>query len=130
VGAVVGVRPVQARPADHQIDGLHIGNDLVLVAALGDKHPLGLVEGATGKYRYRPGADRQSDRARSSRSDAYSIIDGAKALSRVIRRRWRLGPYLKGPPSSDSRGRAITDSVGWAKEEARHYCVSNRTRQE
>jgi putative transposase len=35
-----------------QIDGLHIGNDLVLVAALGidgngDKHPLGLVEGAT-----------------------------------------------------------------------------------
>jgi hypothetical protein len=33
-----------------QIDGLHIGNDLVLVAALGidgngDKHPLGLVEG-------------------------------------------------------------------------------------
>ena len=35
-----------------QIDGLHIGNDMVLVAALGidgngDKHPLGLVEGAT-----------------------------------------------------------------------------------
>src|SRR5216684_2886894 len=35
-----------------QIDGLHIGNDLVLVAALGidgegKKHPLGLVEGAT-----------------------------------------------------------------------------------
>jgi hypothetical protein len=34
-----------------QIDGLHIGNDLVLVAALGidangDKHPLALVEGA------------------------------------------------------------------------------------
>jgi putative transposase len=35
-----------------QIDGLHIGNDLVLVAALGvdaegNKHPLGLIEGAT-----------------------------------------------------------------------------------
>jgi putative transposase len=35
-----------------QIDGLPIGNDLVLVAALGidgegHKHPLGLVEGAT-----------------------------------------------------------------------------------
>ena len=33
-----------------QIDGLHIGNDLVLVGALGidgegNKHPLGLVEG-------------------------------------------------------------------------------------
>ena len=36
-----------------QIDGLHIGDDTVLVAALGidgegHKHPLGLVEGATG----------------------------------------------------------------------------------
>ena len=35
-----------------QLDGLHIGNDLVLVAALGidgegHKHPLGLIEGAT-----------------------------------------------------------------------------------
>jgi hypothetical protein len=35
-----------------QIDGLHIGCDLVLVAALGidadgNKHPLGLMEGAT-----------------------------------------------------------------------------------
>ena len=35
-----------------QIDGLHIGNDLVLVGALGidgegNKQPLGLVEGAT-----------------------------------------------------------------------------------
>ena len=35
-----------------QIDGLHVGNDLVLVAALGidgdgNKHPLGTVEGAT-----------------------------------------------------------------------------------
>ncbi len=35
-----------------QIDGLHIGNDLVLIAALGidaegHKHPLGLVEGPT-----------------------------------------------------------------------------------
>ena len=35
-----------------QIDGLHIGNDLVLVTALGidgngDRHPLGLVERAT-----------------------------------------------------------------------------------
>jgi hypothetical protein len=35
-----------------QIDGLHIGNDLVLIAALGidgegHKHPLALIEGAT-----------------------------------------------------------------------------------
>ena len=49
-----------------QIDGLHIGNDLVLIAALGidgegRKHPLGLVEGATEERRHRAGADRQSD---------------------------------------------------------------------
>lgn len=35
-----------------QIDGLHLGDDLVLVAAIGvdgegNKHPLALVEGAT-----------------------------------------------------------------------------------
>ena len=49
-----------------QIDGLHIGNDLVLVAALGidgegHKHPLGLVEGSDRERRRRAGADRQSD---------------------------------------------------------------------
>ena len=52
-----------------QIDGLHIGNDLVLVAALGidadgRKHPLALVEGATENAAV-VGADRQSDRARA-----------------------------------------------------------------
>jgi putative transposase len=40
-----------------QIDGLHIGNDLVLAAlgidGNGDKHPLGLVEGATGERHWR-----------------------------------------------------------------------------
>jgi putative transposase len=49
-----------------QIDGLHIGNDLVLLAALGidadgGKHPLALVEGASENA----GADRQPDRARA-----------------------------------------------------------------
>src|SRR6266550_1752523 len=57
-----------------QIDGLHIGNDLVLVAALGidgegHKHPLALIEG---------GLDPKVCR--------LFIIDGAKALSKVIRR--------------------------------------------
>ncbi len=41
----------QAGPADHPDHGLAIGNDLVLVAALGidgegKTHPLGLIEGA------------------------------------------------------------------------------------
>src|SRR5262245_16245237 len=53
-----------------QIDGLHIGNDLVLVAALGidgegHKHPLALIEGATEERRRRAGAHRQPDRARA-----------------------------------------------------------------
>jgi hypothetical protein len=49
-----------------QIDGLHIGNELVLVAALGIdadgyKHPLG----GDRKCHRRPGTDRQFDRARA-----------------------------------------------------------------
>ena len=53
-----------------QIDGIHISEDLVLVAAIGidgegDKHPLGLVEGATENAAVGAGADRQSDRARA-----------------------------------------------------------------
>jgi putative transposase len=46
-----------------QIDGLHIGNDLVLVAALGidaegHKHPLALIEGATENAAVVQGGDR------------------------------------------------------------------------
>ncbi len=54
-----------------QIDGLHIGNDLALVAALGidgDGHErlrFGLVEGSDRERRRRAGAGRQSDRARA-----------------------------------------------------------------
>jgi hypothetical protein len=49
-----------------QIDGLHIGNDLVLVAVLGvdvegHKHPLALIEGATENARRCAGAHRQLD---------------------------------------------------------------------
>jgi hypothetical protein len=43
-----------------QIDGIHMDEDLILVAAIGvdakgDKHPLGLIEGH-GERRDRPGA--------------------------------------------------------------------------
>ena len=72
-----------------QIDGLHIGNDLVLIAALGidgngDKRPLGLVEGATVKIRCGPGADR-------------NLIERGfepDGLSAVLRRATRLGLIL------------------------------------
>ncbi len=57
-----------------QIDGIHMDEDLILVAAIGvdakgDKHPLGLVEGAT-----------------ENAATVQALIDNAKALSKAIRR--------------------------------------------
>ena len=74
-----------------QIDGLHIGNDLVLVAALGidgdgDKHPLGLVEGATENAAVVQALiDNLIERGLDPTVCRLFIIDGAKALSKVIR---------------------------------------------
>ena len=70
-----------------QIDGLHIGNDLVLVAALGidgngDKHPLGLVEGATENTAVVQALiDNLIERGLDPTVCRLFIIDGAKALS-------------------------------------------------
>ena len=75
-----------------QIDGLHIGNDLVLVAALGidgegHKHPLGLVEGATENAAVVQALiDNLIERGLDPKICRLFIIDGAKALSKVIRR--------------------------------------------
>jgi putative transposase len=75
-----------------QIDGIHLTGDLVLVAAIGidgegAKHPLGLIEGATEN-----GAVVQAliddliARGLDPAVPRLFIIDGAKALSRAIRR--------------------------------------------
>jgi putative transposase len=75
-----------------QIDGIHISESLVLVAAIGIdgqgvKHPLGLIEGATEN-----GAVVQAliddliERGLDPAMPRLFIIDGAKALSRAIRR--------------------------------------------
>jgi putative transposase len=75
-----------------QIDGLHIGNDLVLVAALGidaegHKHPLGLVEGATENATVVQALiDNLIERGLDPKVCRLFIVDGAKALSKVIRR--------------------------------------------
>src|SRR5580658_4178212 len=75
-----------------QLDGLHIGNDLVLVGALGidgngDKHPLGLVEGATENTAVLQALiDNLIERGLDPTVCLLFIIDGAKALSKVIRR--------------------------------------------
>ena len=75
-----------------QIDGLHIGNDLVLVAALGidsegHKHPLGLIEGATENAAVVQALiDNLIERGLDPKVCRLFIIDGAKALTKVIRR--------------------------------------------
>jgi len=74
-----------------QIDGLHIGNDLVLVGALGidgegNKHPLGLVEGATENAAVVQALiDNLIERGLDPRVCRLFIVDGAKALTKVIR---------------------------------------------
>jgi transposase-like protein len=75
-----------------QIDGLHIGNDMVLVAALGidadgHKHPLGLVEGATENAAVVQALiDNLIERGLDPQLCRLFIVDGAKALSKAIRR--------------------------------------------
>src|SRR5450759_1609910 len=74
-----------------QIDGLHIGDDLVLVAALGidgdgNKHPLGLIEGATENAAVVQAlVGNLIERGLDPKVCRLFIIDGAKALSKVIR---------------------------------------------
>jgi putative transposase len=74
-----------------QIDGLHIGNDLVLVAALGidaegNKHPLGLVEGATENTAVVQALiDNLIERGLDPQVCRLFIVDGAKALTKAIR---------------------------------------------
>jgi putative transposase len=74
-----------------QIDGLHIGNELVLVAALGidgegHKHPLGLIEGATENATVVQALiDNLIERGLDPKVCRLFIVDGAKALTKAIR---------------------------------------------
>ncbi|UGY16928.1 IS256 family transposase [Bradyrhizobium septentrionale] len=75
-----------------QIDGLHLGDDLVLVAAIGvdgegNKHPLALVEGATqNAATVQALLDNLVSRGLDPTVPTLFIADGAKALSKAIRR--------------------------------------------
>ena len=75
-----------------QIDGLHLGDDLVLVAAIGvdgegNKHPLALVEGATeNAATVQALLDNLVSRGLDPTMPRLFIADGAKALSKAIRR--------------------------------------------
>src|SRR5271168_5213232 len=75
-----------------QIDGIHISEHLVLVAALGIdsegfKHPLGLMEGATEHSAVVQALiDDLIERGLNPAVPRLFIIDGSKALSKAIRR--------------------------------------------
>jgi hypothetical protein len=75
-----------------QIDGLHVQEDLILVAAVGidatgEKHSLGLVEGATfNAATVQALLDNLIERGLDPAVVRLFIIDGAKALSKAIRR--------------------------------------------
>ena len=75
-----------------QIDGIHMTGELVLVAAIGIdgngvKHPLGLIEGATENAAVVQALiDNLIARGLDPAVPRLFIIDGSKALSKVIRR--------------------------------------------
>ena len=75
-----------------QIDGIHIEDDLVLLAAVGIdgdgvKHPLGVLEGATENAAVAQALlDNLIERGLDPKVCRLFIIDGAKALRKAIRR--------------------------------------------
>ena len=75
-----------------QIDGIHIKNDLMLLAAVGvdgegGKHPLGVIEGATENAAVVQALlDNLIDRGLDPKVCRLFVIDGAKALSKAIRK--------------------------------------------
>jgi putative transposase len=74
-----------------QIDGIHIEEDLVLLAAVGvdgvgDKHPLAVIEGATENAAVAQALlDNLIERGLDPKVCRLFIIDGAKALTKAIR---------------------------------------------
>jgi transposase-like protein len=74
-----------------QIDGIHMDADMTLVAAVGvdgngDKHPLGVVEGATeNATTVQALIDNLIERGLDPAVQRLFIVDGSKALSKAIR---------------------------------------------
>src|SRR6478736_29412 len=75
-----------------QIDGIHLDDNLILVAAIGvdakgNKHPLGLIEGATeNAATVQALIDNMVEHGLDPEVARLFIIDGSKALSKAIRR--------------------------------------------
>ncbi len=75
-----------------QIDGMHVADDLTLLAAVGidaegSKHPLGVLEGATENAAVVQALlDNLVERGLDPRVCRLFIVDGSKALIKAIRR--------------------------------------------
>src|SRR3974390_1802347 len=78
-----------------QIDGIHIKDDLTLLAAVGvdgkgGKHPLGVIEGAAENAAVAQALlDNLIERGLDPKVCRLFIIDGAKALTKAIRKTFR-----------------------------------------
>lgn len=91
-----------------QIDGVHIAEDLTLLAAIGIdgdgiKHPLGLLEGATENAAVVQALlDNLIERGLDPKVCRLFIIDGSKALAKAIRK--TLGRHTPIPALPDTQG--------------------------
>ncbi len=98
-----------------QIDGLHIGEDLVLLAAVGidgdgAKHPLGVIEGATeSAATVQALLDNLIGRGLDPAVCRLFIVDGAKALIKAIRR--TFGPHAPIQRCQVHKGRNIVERL-------------------
>jgi hypothetical protein len=109
-----------------QIDGIHIDENMLLVAAIGvdangDKHPLGLVEGATeNATTVQALIDNLVERGLDPTVRRLFIIDGAKALSKAIRRDAAIQRCADRKHSeSDEKNRLASPAVGPMPDEQR-----------
>ena len=98
-----------------QIDGLHIEENLLMVGAVGidgdgEKHPLGVVEGATeNAATVQALLDNLIDRGLDPRVCRLFIVDGAKALTKAIRR--SFGADIPIQRCQVHKARNITDRI-------------------
>lgn len=98
-----------------QIDGLHIGEDLVLLAAVGvdgdgAKHPLGVIEGVTeNAATIQALLDNLIGRGLDPAVCRLFIVDGAKALTKAIRR--TFGSHAPIQRCQVHKGRNITERL-------------------
>lgn len=112
-----------------QIDGIHIKEDLILLAAVGvdgngDKHPLGVIEGATENAAVCQALlDNLVERGLDPKVCLLFIIDGSRALSKAIRSTFgRQAPIQR---CQVHKARNITERL----PKPLHACVRKALRQ-